>query len=407
MKKIMKVRLGIGAATAAVLVGGALTTAYASPWSHHGEGDGGDGYQSASYTQSNQYWMQHNVVTGTTTTKSLSSTVPSNGDVNPYGVAVVPHSMGNLVRGDVLVSNYNNKANTAGMGSTIVEINPTTHTSKLFAWLTPSRLPSACPGGVGLTTGLVVLKNGWVIVASLPTSDGSYMTLHSGCLIVLNSWGRAVSVITGHGINGPWDMTAVDNGNNVQIFVANVLNGINGSNLGSQVNKGTVVRISLWTTTQHYGINSAVIVASGLPEMASKDALIQGPVGLAVWGSTLFIADSLANRIAVIHWATTRHSSGGLGFTLAEGGLLKQPLGIVVLPRSAVILVVNGNNGNLIAVSLTGRVVLVKALDTTAVSGSEPGAGSLFGIGASTDGQWAYYVDDISNSLSAVGPLRG
>jgi len=406
MMKRTKVRLGIGAATAAVLVGGALTTAYASPWSHKGDSYGSN-YQSASYNQSNQYWMQHNVVTNTTTFKSLSSTVPSNGDVNPYGVAVVPHSMGNLVRGDVLVSNYNNKANTAGMGSTIIEINPTTHAKKLFAWLTPSRLPSTCPGGVGLTTGLVVLKNGWVIVASLPTSDGSYMTAHSGCLIVLNSWGKAVSVITGHGINGPWDMTAVDNGNNVQIFVSNVLNGISRSTLGQQVNKGTVVRINLWTTTQRYGISSAVIVASGLPEMASKDAFIQGPVGLAVWGSTLFISDSLANRIAVIHFATTRHVSGGLGFTLAEGGLLKQPLGIVILPRSAVILVVNGNNGNLIAVSTTGRVVLVKALDTTAVSGSMPGAGSLFGISTSADGQWAYYVDDISNTLSAVGPLRG
>lgn len=406
MMKRTKVRIGIGAATAAVLVGGALTTAYASPWSHKGDSYGSN-YQSASYNQSNQSWMQHNVVTNTTTFKSLASTVPSNGDVNPYGVAVVPHSVGGLVRGDVLVSNYNNKANTAGTGSTIIEINPTTHARKLFAWLTPSKLPSTCPGGVGLTTGLVVLKNGWVIVASLPTSDGSSMTAHSGCLIVLNSWGKAVSVITGHGINGPWDMTAVDNGNSVQIFVANVLNGVSKSTLGQQVNKGTVVRINLWTTTQHYGISSAVIVASGLPEMASKDAFIQGPVGLAVWGSTLFIADSLGNRIAIIHFATTRHGSGGLGFTLAEGGLLKQPLGIVILPRSAVLLVVNGDNGNLIAVSTTGRVVLVKALDTTAVSGSMPGAGSLFGISTSADGQWAYYVDDISNTLSAVGPLRG
>ena len=83
MMKRTKVRLGIGAATAAVLVGGALTTAYASPWSHKGDSYGSSGYQSASDTQSNQYWMSHNVVTGTTTTKSLGSTVPSNGDVNP------------------------------------------------------------------------------------------------------------------------------------------------------------------------------------------------------------------------------------------------------------------------------------------------------------------------------------
>ena len=56
---------------------------------------------------------------GTLTT--IASTVPANiGDVNPYGVAVVRHSQGKLVRGDVLVSNFNNSANQQGTGSTIV-----------------------------------------------------------------------------------------------------------------------------------------------------------------------------------------------------------------------------------------------------------------------------------------------
>src|SRR5579872_3569133 len=43
--------------------------------------------------------------------KQIASTVPSNGDVNPYGVAVVPRSTGALVEGDILVSNFNNSAN--------------------------------------------------------------------------------------------------------------------------------------------------------------------------------------------------------------------------------------------------------------------------------------------------------
>src|ERR1035438_4456976 len=42
---------------------------------------------------------------------SVASTVPGNGDVNPYGITVVPQSMGKLVRGDTLVSNFNNSAN--------------------------------------------------------------------------------------------------------------------------------------------------------------------------------------------------------------------------------------------------------------------------------------------------------
>jgi hypothetical protein len=41
------------------------------------------------------------------TLRIVASTVPGNGDVNPYGVAVVPRSTGRLHRGWVLVSNFN------------------------------------------------------------------------------------------------------------------------------------------------------------------------------------------------------------------------------------------------------------------------------------------------------------
>ncbi len=390
-----KVRIGIGSAAAVALAAGALTTAYASPWKHGNS-------SSASNVSFATKWSP-NVATGTTTLKAVSSTVPSNGDVNPYGVAVVPRSMGNLVRGDVLVSNYNNKANLNGTGTSIVEINPNTGQKTLFAWLTPSRLPSTCPGGIGLTTALVVLQNGWVVVGSLPTTDGTAATARSGCLIVLNSLGRAKAVITGHGISGPWGMSAWEHGDDVQLFVTNVLNGVTG-HMGQQVNKGTVVRLKLDVTRQTFRVDTAVIVGSGFPEMISKDGFVQGPTGVTLVGNTLFVADSLANRIAQINWATTRHNSAGLGFTLAEAGLLKMPLGLTSF--GGFLLTVNAENGNLIAISLKGQVVLVKALDTTAVAGSMPGAGALFGLAPSWDGKWLFYVNDLSNNLSAVGPLR-
>jgi hypothetical protein len=41
---------------------------------------------------------------------TLVSTVPGNGDLNPYGVAVVPVTMGALVANSVLVSNFNHSA---------------------------------------------------------------------------------------------------------------------------------------------------------------------------------------------------------------------------------------------------------------------------------------------------------
>src|SRR5664279_1688349 len=120
-----------------------------------------------------------------TTVSTVASTVPGNGDVNPYGVAVVPRSTGGLHRGWVLVSNFNAASNLQGTGTTITQVSPTGKAS-LFATVDPAHLPGACPGGVGLTTALSVLSSGWVIVGSLPTSDGTAATAKAGCLLVLD-----------------------------------------------------------------------------------------------------------------------------------------------------------------------------------------------------------------------------
>jgi hypothetical protein len=393
MLKKTKIRVAIGSGAALAVVAGALaTTAYASPTNH-------------AQSTSNNPALTANVATFATTAKRLSSTVPATGDVNPYGVAVVPTSIGHLVRGDILVSNFNNKNNLGGTGSTIVEVNPVTGRESLFAHLTASSLPATCPGGLGLTTALTVLKDGWVVAGSVPTADGTAATLRSGCLIVLNSLGKPRLVITGHGIDGPWDLTAVDDGNVVDIFVSNVLNGTV-AGMGRQVNEGTVVRLRFAVSRQHFMLQTAVIVASGLPEQTSAANLVSGPTGLAVIRGTLYIADTLANRIAFVPDADTRHTTDHLGGTLAEAGLLNAPLGLTALPNG-VLLVVNGNNGNLVAVTTRGRTALVKTLDSTPVAGSLSGAGTLFGVATATSGRLAYYVDDATNTLDTVSPLLG
>jgi hypothetical protein len=72
--------------------------------------------------------------------KLVASTVPGNGDINPYGVAVVRHSQGRLQAGDILVSNFNDAKNEQGTGSTIVEISPSGHRTP-FARISPAGLP--------------------------------------------------------------------------------------------------------------------------------------------------------------------------------------------------------------------------------------------------------------------------
>jgi hypothetical protein len=139
---------------------------------------------------------------------TISSTVPNNGDINPYGVFRVSRSVGKLTRGSILVSNFNNSSNSQGTGTTLVQIAPDGSLS-LFAQIDPNALPGPCPGGVGLTTALVELRSGWVVVGSLPTSDGTAATAQAGCLLVLDSNGTVVETITDPQINGPWDMTVL------------------------------------------------------------------------------------------------------------------------------------------------------------------------------------------------------
>src|SRR5271166_2015567 len=142
---------------------------------------------------------------------TLASTVPANGDQNPYAVIVAPVSAGKIQKDDVLVDNFNDISNLQGLGTTIIDYNPATKQTTLFAKL-PRHLPQ-CPGGVGLTTAMVMLKSGWVIVGSTPSNDGTTATKGAGCLLVLDSNGQLVDTWTGPDINGPWgNMAAIDNG---------------------------------------------------------------------------------------------------------------------------------------------------------------------------------------------------
>lgn len=329
---------------------------------------------------------------------TLTSTVPANGDVNPYGVAVVPVTTGALVANDILVSNFNNSANLQGTGTTIVEVSPTGSLT-LFAQLDASSLPGACPGGVGLTTALVALRSGFVIVGSLPTTDGTSATAQAGCLIILNNMGSPVATLSGQGINGPWDMTALDMGTSAVLFVSNVLNGTVAAN-GSVVSQGTVLRIVL--SIPNGGVPSATsftTIASSFEERTDPAALVIGPTGLGLGADgTLFVADTLQNRIAAIPNAVSTATDTGAGITVAQGRALNQPLGLAIA-RNGNILTVNAANGRMVETTPAGTQVGVRFVD---VSHSRNGAGTLFGLAVSPEGTGVYFVDDGNNTLNLI-----
>jgi hypothetical protein len=331
------------------------------------------------------------------TVTTVSTTVPGNGDVNPYGIARVPRTAGSLVEGRYLISNFNNGANAQGTGTTIVQIAPNGAFS-LFATIDASKV--ACPGGIGLTTALVALKSGLVIVGSLPTTDGTSATAAAGCLIVLDSKGNVIQTFSVHHINGPWDMTAVDGGRFVVLFVTNVLNGTVAAN-GAVVHRGTVVRLLLSDCdSQKPQLLDSTVVGSGFPERTDPSALVIGPTGLAFDNVTgiLYVADSLNNRIAAIPAALYLNYPVTLGLTVSRGGKLNDPLGLALAPNHH-LLAANGDDGNIVEVNpFTYKQVAVKLVDNT--GGPPPGAGALFGLIATNDG--VYFVDDASNTLDLL-----
>jgi hypothetical protein len=272
----------------------------------------------------------------------VASTVPTMGpaagDQNPYGVAVVPRSVGALVRDRVLVSNFNAASNLQGTGTTIMQVDPRTDTAAVFAQISPASVPG-CTGGVGLTTALAVLRQGWVIVGSLPVSDAGAGSPAAGCLIVLDSSGTPVETITGPSvnglplINGPWDLTAVDGGGDATLFVTNVLNDIGAATPTSPVPGGTVVRINLELSKRHLPeITDMRVVADGISVRPDPNALVVGPTGVGLAGDTLYVADSVNSRILAIHDALDRNTPT-TGRVVSGGDNLNDPLGLTIAPN--------------------------------------------------------------------------
>ncbi len=331
---------------------------------------------------------------------TVASAVPASGaamgDQNPYGVAVVPRTDGNLVRGDVLVSNFNNAQNQQGTGSSIVEISPRGEASVFAIVPQPTDTPA-----VGLTTALVALRSGFVVVGSLPAPGGMGSAARAGALTILNARGEVVETIKGGDINGPWDMTAVDHGDSAVLFVTNVLNGTVAAG-GNTVHDGTVVRITLKFDRGHAPqVTSNHVIASGFAEHTDPNALVVGPTGVGLGrDGVLYVADSNGNRIAAVPEALNRTTVlGGGGHTVTVGGALIDPLGLLIAPNGDIVSA-NGGNGKIVETTPGGTQIATKEL-------VHAGAGDLFGLALVPEERGIYFVNDsgsgpASNSLQAL-----
>ncbi|WP_060818086.1 hypothetical protein [Caballeronia sordidicola] len=333
---------------------------------------------------------------------TLINTVPSNGDQNPYAVVVAPVSSGTVKQGDVLVGNFNNAANLQGTGSTIVNYHPDTKELSLFA--TVPRDLKGCPGGIGLSTAMTMLKSGWVIVGSTPSNDGTTNTKGAGCLIVLDNQGKVASTIVSPNINDPWgNMAVVDNGDHATLFVSNAGFGVGGAD-GTPppvFKQATILRLDLDIPEGRAPVvKQETVIASGFGAQADKGVFLIGPTGLALSQDQklLYASDAIGNRVTEIDDPMTRDTSAGVGRQLTADGFLHRPLAMVTAPNGH-LLVTNALNGQVVEIDpSTGKQLYARWIDTDKAQ-SPPGNGDLFGIALTPEGDGFYYVQDDVNTL--------
>lgn len=230
------------------------------------------------------------------------STVPKNGDQNPYGVAFVPNNFqtgtGSLAHGDILVSNWNNSSNLQGTGTTIVRVPANGHAPSTFF---------QGKAGLGLTTALGVLQYGFVLVGNSPTTDGTTATAKPGSLLVINSKGQLLQTFTNLSIQAPWDMAVVDNGDQAYVFLSNVFT-------------GSITRLNFTVTPAKLTLVSTQTIASGYFVSGNPATVFIAPTGLAFdpVHNLLYVASTGDNAVFAISDATTRTTDGGSGLIVYQ-----------------------------------------------------------------------------------------
>jgi hypothetical protein len=317
-----------------------------------------------------------------------SSTIPANGDVNPYGVAFVPASFpagGIIAAGDVLVSNFNNSDNLQGAGTTIISLTPTG--------------PIAPPGTAntyfasslpGLSTALGVLRRGFVVVGNVPTTDGTFATIGQGALQVIDRTGNLLQTWTDAEIlDGPWDLAVDDRGAYATIFVANVLN-------------GTVARLEVAVGAKNLVLLHKTLIATGYTHVPNDAALVLGPTGLAYdpASDTLYVASTADNIVYSVADARTRTHAVKRGRTVFADEHLRGPLALRFAPNGH-LLAANGDAVNsdilhpseIVEFTIWGTFVREYNVDSS--------QGGAFGLDTLSEGRFNYAViDDVTNNLS-------
>ena len=332
----------------------------------------------------------------------VSSTIPTNGDLNPYGVAFVPQNFprgGPLAPGDVLISNFNNFNNLQGTGTTIVKLTPN-----------GTIVPSVAPGSrgnaatfftsklAGLTTALGVLQGGFVLVGNVPTTDGTIKTISQGALQVIDRHGKLLNtLLNGTFLDSPWDLAINDNGTQAQVFVSNVLS-------------GTVSRLDLAVGPSNVTVLHMTQIAIGYAHQPNAAALVLGPTGLAYdkAADVLYVASTADNTIFAVPRAGTFASLVTKGTPIFASQVLRGPLGLAFAANGN-LLTSNGDAVNGDPTHPSEIIEFTKSGEFVRQFNVDASQGGAFGIATVLSSSPPFNfaaVDDVPNVISVYSLPR-
>ena len=322
----------------------------------------------------------------------IGSVVAPNGDQNPFGIAVVPLTIGKMVKGDVLVADFGDVNDTLPGGTSILQINPETGQSTVFF----SGAPVAGPVGLAINP---VNDGVWVGdygSAQDGTATNDLLISPSGALLANFS---DASTSNAASFLGVWGQGVSQAAGKVSFYYGNAGNATTGTG------GGDVWRLDPHPTGPANGqpLNSTYAqIAVGQAQTAAggNAATAAGPQGLVFDNATgnLYETNDASNALYAIPNAATA-SGPQTPQLIYQGPALASPENVVIDPTNGNLLVVNAGNNTLVEITPEGQVVA-----SVDLAPGQP-AGALFGLAAvkAPDGSLVVYYTNIdTNTLDEL-----
>jgi hypothetical protein len=320
--------------------------------------------------------------------RTVASLIAPNGDRDPFGIAVVPLTSGQLIAGDLLVAEFSDQNGTVGAGTTILQVDPATGTTSVFF----QGGPVAGPVGIAINPANDGVWIGDYGSAADGTAANDLLIAPTG---QLKATFTDASTTNAASFVGVWGQGVSSANGTISFYYGNAGNATTGTGGGD-----------VWRLTPHptgpangQPLNSTYAqIASGQGQTPAggNAANAAGPQGFAFAANgTMYETNDADNALYAIPGAATATRPVQVQ-TVYRGRNLQSPENVVIDPINGNLLVANANDNRLVEITPGGKVVASVDL------AKHQAAGALFGLAIGTNAagqQVLYYGNSDTNTL--------